>query len=247
MEEQLEVIFGVPVQALIVLSFLYCKTQEKVTEPQPSELKDHQVVEKPAVPKPVAKKRPAPCSVARSRLFKLPSKIRRKNFEYAVYSDDKGTCRVTIAYGIPEPPLLFTCEAILHEAIRTFYGVNKFTPVVESFHPGALILIARKNKSIKASGVVVNKDPILGFAGFTFWTNLSPQQWLNLRMWLQYYHAGEIRRYNFSKVYSRFGPSYTRALFVENLFKIVVAMRKRPWAEVGGIIDSLYQGLVAEA
>jgi hypothetical protein len=245
-------------QTISVLSPLLFKTREKVTEPQVAQYsKTHgqkiakkSTVPQPAVQKPVTKKRgvPKPPSVAKSELYKLPSKIRDRIFADVVRIDDNGTCKVTWQSGIPEPPLLFTCKIIRKEATAAFYGVNKFHAVVDSLHPGALVLIERKNKSLRASGVLLREDSNPQYVDLSYWYLLS-KEWHNLRLWLQYVHAGELDRPNrgrksAGKLVFRHCESRVHPECVKSLFEIALAMDHRPWAEVVGIVDSLHQGLV---
>jgi hypothetical protein len=165
--------------------------------------------------------------------------------------DDNRTCEITWQSGIPEPPLLFTCKIIRKEATAAFYGVNNFRAVVDSLHPGVLVLIERKNKSLKASGVFLRKDRSPQCVDLSYWY-LSSNEWHNLRLWLQYVHAGELDRPNMGresagKLLFRYCETRVHTEFVKSLFKIAAAMDHRPWAEVGGIIDDLHQGLVDAA
>jgi hypothetical protein len=250
-------------QTIIVLSPFLFKTRKKVTEPQVAQhSKSHgqkvakestvpqPAIPQPAVQKPAAKKPaiPKPPSVAKSNLYKLPFKIRGRIIDDVVRIDDNRTCEVTWQSGIPEPPLLFTCKIIRKEATAAFYGVNKFRAVVDSLHPGALVLIERKSKSLRASSVLIREDRNPQYVDLSYWY-LSSKEWHNLRLWLQYIHAGELDRPNrgrksAGKLVFRHCESRVHPECVKSLFEIALAVDHRPWAEVGEIIDSLHQGLV---
>jgi hypothetical protein len=251
--QQLEAVLVLIIQTIIVFWPLLFKTRDEVSTPRYSESQCQKVAKRPAVPTTVAKKRPVPKprSIAKSSLYKLPSKIRGCIFENVVRIDDNRTCEITWQSGIPEPPLLFTCKIIRKEATAAFYGVNNFRAVVDSLHPGVLVLIERKNKSLKASGVFLRKDRSPQCVDLSYWY-LSSNEWHNLRLWLQYVHAGELDRPNMGresagKLLFRYCETRVHTEFVKSLFKIAAAMDHRPWAEVGGIIDDLHQGLVDAA
>lgn len=86
-------------------------------------------------------------------MFKLPTELRLRIYEYAVYRGEDGLCKITRKDGIPEPALLFTCKAIRAEAIAVFYTVNIFHTIMEFYHPAVLILMPRKKDALIAAGI----------------------------------------------------------------------------------------------
>jgi hypothetical protein len=183
-------------------------------------------------------------SIARSPLFtKLPPELRLKICEYALYTpDDEGFCVVTKKDGIPEPPLLFTCNTICGEAISSFYSVNNFHNIVELLHPATIVLTLRKKISLLAQGVRVKgrTDNILSYNSLR---TLRRLPWPNLRLWLEYVHAGECAcpdLHRFEEILHK-----AKLDTIVSMFKIASGLQAKPWSEVEQIMDGLYGGLMA--
>jgi hypothetical protein len=202
-------------------------TQLNIIKPYLDNTKQHTVA---AIPT-------ATASITNSPLFKLAAELRLRIYEYAVYSDDNGCCKVTREHGIPEPPLLFTCKFIREEATNSFYSVNYFRMMADSLHPAAVILMARKNRSLELLGMgirgrrtTVIKDEDISSIGVLAWDRL--------RLWLEYVHAGEC---SCLKLRGTSGDM----LAVVSMFKIAAELKNKPWGEVQAILDGLYAGLMA--
>jgi hypothetical protein len=202
-------------------------TQLNIIKPYLGNTKQHTVA---AIPT-------ATASIANSPLFKLAAELRLRIYEYAVYSDDNGHCKVTREHGIPEPPLLFTCKFICKEAVNSFYSVNEFHMMADLLHPAALVLMGRKNKSLELLGTgirgrrftVINDEDI---------SSIDVLAWDRLRLWLEYVHAGECSCLKLR------GTSGDR-LAIASMFKIAAGLKNKPWGEVQAIVDGLYAGLMA--
>jgi hypothetical protein len=180
-------------------------------------------------------------SVARSPFFtKFQPEIRLQIYKYALFiANDDGYCVVTKEKGIPEPPLLLTCKAIRKEAIETFYHQNWFLLVLKDWDPAADVLMTRKTR-------------LLGFNELDFLQHCDEgRRWANLLKWLRFYHAGEAHALGPQPSKKMFpseggdrpmiGPA--KWGFIDSMFKIVAAMKEKPWEEARKIIEGLRIGL----
>lgn len=185
-------------------------------------------------------------SVTRSPLFKLPRELRDKIYEYAVYSGDDGICYITREDGIPEPSLLFTCKVVREEAVEVFYNVNSVRPKVISLHPAAVVLHARKLRSLMMKGLRTKGTDAITFDynSLEFRTLESLQG--NLMLWLQYVHVGEIRiTPEFPKKKTTDSDAHLK--IINSMFKIARGMGRSPWDYVKAILDDIWRGLIAVA
>lgn len=137
-------------------------------------------------------------SIDHSPLFKLPRELRDNIYEYAVYSeDDDGICTVTRRRGIPEPPLLFTCNIIREEAVEVFYSVNIFRVNLlrDDLHPAAKLLLVRKQRALATKGLNTLKDRSITVFPIGYLDDLMTKVGkvvgfeYRLWLWLEYAHA----------------------------------------------------------
>lgn len=170
--------------------------------------------------------------------LRLPPELRLQVYAQALHvPDENGFCIITKETGIPEPPLLFTCKAIRNEAIKTFYTRNFFKLIMDTWHPATEVLFSRI--------IHMWKDDELDWR-----QDLEGRSWKNLMLWLQLCQTGEthtlqklaVSRHERDVVEPQACPIEMR--FVYSIFKILAAMKERPWEEIQDVLDGLRPGLV---
>jgi hypothetical protein len=171
-------------------------------------------------------------SIAQSPLFtKFPPEIRLQIYEYALYNpDDEGYCVVTKEDGIPEPPLLFTCKTIRKEATEIFYHRNYFILKMTLWDSATDVLLMRKTKVWSDDFV----DFRLDVDGNARWSNRDGEAHALPRQAVKR-HEGDL--------VDMPGLCPMEWRFLESMFKVVAAMRERPWEETAEVIEGLRPGL----
>lgn len=89
-------------------------------------------------------------SIADSPLFRLPSELRNRIYEYT-FANLGNFVTIKQENGIPEPSFFASCKTVRREAIGIFYSpdVNNLEITIDSFHPAMVTLWARKRILLK--------------------------------------------------------------------------------------------------